>query len=98
MKTVKDIKRRIISILIQHEVVKAAVFGSFARGEAKKNSDIDILVKFKGAKSLLDLVSLKMKVEFLLGRKVDLLTYDSLHPLLKDRILNEQEVFYEKRP
>ncbi len=53
---------------------------------------IDILVEFKGEKSLLDLVGLKIELEERLGKKVDVLTYNSLHPLLKERILNEQEV------
>ena len=62
------------------------------RGELTKDSDIDILVEFKGKKSLLDLVGLKQELEEILKRKVDVLTYNSLHPLLKDRILREQEV------
>ena len=53
---------------------------------------IDILVEFKGEKSLLDLVGLKIELEERLGKKVDVRTYNSLHPLLKERILNEQEV------
>lgn len=67
------------------------MFGSFVRGEMGEGSDIDILVEFKGEKSLLDLAGLKIELEELLGRKVDVLTYNSLHPLLKDRILSEQE-------
>jgi len=55
-----------------------------------KNSDVDILVKLKGRKSLLDLARLETKLEEKLGRKVDLLTYSSLHPLLKERILGEE--------
>ena len=40
--------------------------------------------------SLLDLVGLKIDLEKILGKKVDVLTYDSLHPLLRKRILDEQ--------
>ena len=80
-----------IYILKHNGVSNASIFGSFARGEMKKNSDIDLLIKFKGSKSLLDLAGLKLILEDSLGRKVDLLTYNSLHPLLKDRILREQE-------
>jgi len=50
------------------------------------------LVEFKGEKSLLDLAGLKISLEELLKIEVDVLTYNSLHPLLKERILNEQEV------
>ena len=95
--TLQGIQRKIVPILKTQGVLKAALFGSVVRGEAKKRSDIDILVRFSGRKSLLDLVRLQFILEDKLGRKVDLLTYDSVHPLLKDIILKEQKVIYEKR-
>ena len=97
-KSIVEVKRRIIPILRRYGVVKAAIFGSFVRGEAKEDSDLDLLVEFKGEKSLIDLAGLKIELEETLGMSVDVLTYDSLHPLLKDRILREQEVIYEERP
>lgn len=86
----EEIKDKIIPVLRGHGVKRASIFGSFAKGEGREDSDIDILVEFEGGKSLLDLVGLKMDLEEALGRKVDVLTYDSLHPLLRDRILEEQ--------
>jgi uncharacterized protein len=88
---VMEVKAKIFNILLKHEVKKAALFGSVVRGELTDKSDLDILVEFEGEKSLLDLVNLKMELEEVLERKVDVLTYDSLHPLLKERILEEQE-------
>ena len=88
---IEELRKKILPVLQRYDVVKASVFGSFARGEVQEGSDIDILVEFKGEKSLLDLAGLKIELEELLGRKVDVLTYNSLHPLLKDRILSEQE-------
>ena len=70
--------------------MKAGLFGSFVRGESTKNSDIDILIKFKGRKSLLDLAHLEMELEDMLKKKVDLVTYRSVHPLLMERILSEE--------
>lgn len=84
-------------VLKRQGVTKAALFGSAARGEAKKKSDVDILIKFKGQKSLLDLVRLQFELEEKIAKKVDLLTYNSIHPLLKKIILGEQKVIYEKR-
>jgi len=81
-----------LGILKKHDVEKAALFGSFVRGEQTKKSDIDLLVQFKGEKSLLDLVGLKQELEDKFKRKVDVLTYGSLHPLLRERILREQKV------
>lgn len=96
--TTQAIKKKILPILKRQGVTKAALFGSAARGKMKKRSDIDILIKFRGDKSLLDLVRLQFELEEKLGRKVDVLTYDGIHHLLKDIILNEQKVIYEKRP
>jgi predicted nucleotidyltransferase len=86
----EEVRSRILPILKRYGIRRASVFGSFARGEEREDSDIDILVEFEEGKSLLDLVGLKMDLEEALGRKVDVLTYKSLHPLLKDRILQEQ--------
>lgn len=94
MKThqIDEIKKMLIKVLREHGVKKAAFFGSIVRGEATERSDIDLLVEFEGRKSLLDLAGLKLELQELLKKKVDVVTYKSLHPLLKEKILSEQEV------
>jgi len=92
MSNIKEIKAKIVPVLKRHDVVHAALFGSFVRREAKKGSDIDFLIEFKGEKSLLDLVALKIELEDLLGREVDIVEYSTIHPLLKERILKEQVI------
>lgn len=94
--TAQYIGAKIIPTLKSQGVVKAAIFGSYARGDTKKNSDIDLLIEYGERKSLLDLVGLKLDLEDMLKRKVDLLTYGCIHPLLKDIILKEQKIIYEK--
>jgi len=89
---VEQIKNTIIEVLKKHGVKRAALFGSVVKGEATEKSDVDLLVEFEEGKSLLDLAGLKIEIEELLKRKVDVLTYDSIHPLLKQRILSEQEI------
>ena len=89
---IEKLKNKIIPVLKSYDVKRAAIFGSFVRGEEKEDSDVDILIEFEGEKSLLDLVGLKIELEEVLGRKVDVITYNSLHPLLRDRILEEQKV------
>lgn len=84
------IAKKILPILRRREVKRAAIFGSVVRGEARRDSDIDLLVEFKGRKSLLDLAGLKIDLEDALGKTVDVITYNSLHHLLKDEILSEQ--------
>lgn len=85
------LKKKIVPVLKRNSVVRAGIFGSFARGESKKNSDIDILIEIKAKKfSLLDLVGLKIDLEEKLNRKTDIVEYSTIHPLLKDRILEEE--------
>jgi predicted nucleotidyltransferase len=88
---VEELNRRIIPILRRFGVKRASLFGSSARGEEGEGSDIDIIVEFDVGKSLLDLAGLKIELEETLGRKVDVVTYNSLHPLLRDGILKEQK-------
>ena len=86
-----EIKSKIRRVLKRHGVVRAGIFGSYARGEQKKNSDIDILIEVKGRKfSLFDLVGLEIELQKTLNKKVDLLTYNSINPRLKDYILSDE--------
>ena len=85
-----EIKRKALPILKKAGVTRSAIFGSYIRGEAKKNSDIDILVEVPRGTGLFGFVGLKHKLEDALKKKVDLVTYDALHPRLRERILQEQ--------
>lgn len=96
--TTQSIKRKIIPILKRQGVTKAALFGSAARGEMKKRSDVDILVKLEKGKSLFDFVGLKLELEDKLRKKVDLVMYGAIKPRLKDIILRDEKIIYEKRP
>ncbi len=89
-KEINKIRNIVLPLLKKNGVVKAGIFGSYARGKFTKKSDIDILIKFKGRKSLLDLVGLEMELEKALKKKVDLLTYNSINHLLKDKIMKEE--------
>ncbi|MBA7548906.1 hypothetical protein ES705_41374 [subsurface metagenome] len=87
---IDEFKDLMLNILKKYEVKRASLFGSIVRGEMTSESDLDLLIEFKGKKSLLDLAGLKIELEEKLKCKVDVLTYDSLHPLLKKQILTEQ--------
>ncbi|MCK4526862.1 nucleotidyltransferase family protein [candidate division WOR-3 bacterium] len=87
---IKEIKSRILPILKRYGVKRAGIFGSVATGEAREDSDLDILVELPKGASLLDLVGLKIELEEELERKVDVLTYKSIYHLLREPILNEQ--------
>jgi predicted nucleotidyltransferase len=73
-----EIKNIILSHLKGFDPIKVGIFGSFARGDNKKGSDIDILVEFKEAPSLLTLIKLENDLSDILGVKVDLVTTGAL--------------------
>src|SRR3989338_382732 len=80
----------VIAVLKTYDIKRASLFGSYVRGENGKDSDLDILVELPKGNSLLDLVRLERKLEEALGKKVDVVTYKSVNPLLKEHIQNEQ--------
>jgi uncharacterized protein len=82
-------RKKIISILKKNKITKAGIFGSYATGEATKKSDIDILVlPPKGIG--FGFVGIQLELEEKLKKKIDLLSYRAIHPLLKKRILSEE--------
>jgi predicted nucleotidyltransferase len=93
--SLEDIKQLIIPTLKQHDVIHAGIFGSFAHNEQRKDSDVDILIEFNNdKKTLMDLVGLELKLGDILGRPADVLTYDSLHPQIKENALKEQVILF----
>ena len=83
-------------ICARNDIGRLRLFGSFARGDATDRSDVDLIADFTRRKSLLDLVRIEEEFADRLGRKVDLLTEGSLSPYLRDRILGEARVVYER--
>ena len=87
------IKKKTLPILKKHAVKRAAICGSFARGEKKNKKKGDILIEYKTKnKSLFDLVELKSDLEKTLDRKVDVVTYRSIYWRIQEQILAEQIV------
>ncbi len=88
--TVDEIKEKIVPILKQRGVTRAAVFGSVARGEDTAESDIDILVEIPHRHGLFEFASIKLALEDVLGKKVDLIEYQAIKPRIRENILNSQ--------
>jgi len=65
------------------------VFGSAARGDADERSDIDLLVRMKQGRSLLDMGGMLMELQATLGRRVDVVTREGLRARIRDRVLKE---------
>ena len=81
------IRKLVVPVLKREGIKKAAIFGSYARGDQTKESDIDILIEFHG--NLIELVGLELELKKILRKDVDLVTYSGINPLLKDKILKE---------
>ena len=75
--------------LAQRNVVRIGVFGSVARGEARPDSDIDILVELTVAGDLFDLVGIKLLLEEALGRRVDVVPIGGLKTDARETVLRE---------
>lgn len=88
---------KLIDLCRQNDVSMVGIFGSMVRGEAKENSDIDLIVRFSKRKSLLAMVRLERELAETLGRKVDLLTEASISPYMRERVLQEMQVVYGSR-
>jgi predicted nucleotidyltransferase len=72
------------------------VFGSFARGDESATSDVDLIADFIDRKGLMDLVRIERELSERLGRNVDLLTEAALSPYLRDQILRDARLVYER--
>ena len=65
-------RQAIIELLARHGYTNPRVFGSMARGDADEKSDVDLLVEVPEGEDLMDFIGVKLELEDLLGRKVDL--------------------------
>lgn len=90
MMSLEELREKILPILKKWGVNKASIFGSYVRGEAGEDSDVDILVEIDDELSLLDFIGLKLEIEDAIGKRVDLVEFSTIKPTFKDRILREQ--------
>ncbi|MBI4685278.1 MAG: nucleotidyltransferase family protein [Nitrospirae bacterium] len=90
MNAIEILKKHESTIKAKFHVRKIGVFGSFARGEEKEGSDIDVLIELEDKYETFDnFMDLKFFLEDLFNRKIDLVTVEALRPQLKDDILRE---------
>ena len=79
----------ILRIAQSHGARRIRVFGSFARGEERADSDLDVLVELDPGRDLLDIVAIKQDLEALLGRSVDVVTERAVSPYIRESVLRE---------
>lgn len=92
----KGLEEKLLKICEENDVVFMAIFGSFVRGEQRKRSDVDLVIRFrKGSrKSLLDLVGLQYKLRSAFKRKVDIGEIEALKKHARNEILKSMKVIY----
>jgi predicted nucleotidyltransferase len=89
-------KEKIIEICRRNDISFCALFGSFARGEANSDSDIDLLVRFSKPKGY-DWLDAAIEIEEALGKKVDLITEASLSKHVREYVDKDLQVLYGER-
>lgn len=96
---IRGLEKKLADVCTKNDVVFLAVFGSFVRGEQKRESDVDIAFEFDKdkRKTLLDLVRLEDELSAVFKRKVDLGVFSSLNPYIVEDVKREMRVIYEKR-
>jgi predicted nucleotidyltransferase len=82
-------RAEILKVAATHGAKNLRVFGSFARGDERPESDIDLLVEMEPGRSLLDIIAIKYALEDMTNRKVDVVTEKALSPYLRDKILRD---------
>lgn len=88
-KSLAEIKPKILEVLKKYKIKKAGIFGSFVRGEQRKNSDVDILIEPPKGIGF-GFAGIAIELEEKLGKKVDLITYNYISPYIKENILKEE--------
>ncbi|EKD80220.1 MAG: hypothetical protein ACD_40C00174G0004 [uncultured bacterium] len=95
-KLISQHQAKIVDTAKKLDIIYLALFGSYARGEETKNSDVDLLVEFDGSKrkSLFDLMEAEEQLGRLLGRKVDLVSRSGISRYIKPYIMDDIKVIY----
>ena len=89
-KEIDSLKEKAVPVLKSYNVSRAGIFGSYARGEQKKSSDVDILIEIGIDADIVDIIRLKNLLEDKIGKKIDLVEYGCIRPELRSRILKEE--------
>ncbi len=93
----RSIGREVLELCRRNDISFLGLFGSFSRGEQTKESDLDLLVTFSKGKSLIDHIKIEKDLEALLGKKVDLVTENSLSPYIAPVVKKETRGLYREK-
>jgi uncharacterized protein len=88
------LKEYLKTYIDEYGIVKAAVFGSYARNEQREESDLDLLIEFNKSFDMIQLIHLKNMLEESLGKNIDIVEYCSISPFIKEQVLKEAVTIY----
>jgi predicted nucleotidyltransferase len=92
---IQKIKELSEPVFKRYNIKRAGVFGSVARGEQNDQSDVDILVDMESSYDLFDFLQFKRDLETKLNKKVDLVEYSALKPVIRESVLSSEVLIYE---
>jgi len=87
MSDLEQYQNAIIPVLKRHLIKRAAIFGSFAKGDSNESSDVDLLIEPGVGFTFFSLLNLEEEISQLLNRKVDLVEYSAIKPSIKEEVL-----------
>ena len=87
--TIREKREAILRIAASHGATQVRLIGSVARGEARPDSDVDLLVTWSEGASLLDQAGLMLELESLLGRKVDIASDGWVKPSIRKSVYGD---------
>lgn len=93
--TMDEIREIAVPIAKEHRVAGLIIFGSYARGEATKESDLDFVIRRGEVRTLLQLGGLREALSQAFHKNVDILIEDSLDPAFRDSIKGDEVILYE---
>lgn len=91
-------RSRLARLCREHDVTRLRIFGSAARGEERADSDVDLIVDYRGRKGFFELIDLEDQLADLFGRAVDLVTERGLSPFMKESVLSSASVLFDAEP
>ncbi|MDR1320739.1 MAG: nucleotidyltransferase domain-containing protein [Gracilibacteraceae bacterium] len=92
--SIEQIRERIAPVAQSYEVGRVMLFGSYARGEATEDSDIDLHVWRRNLRGLFELSGFMLDLKDALGKEVDVVPHDSMRKKFYDNIKDNEVLLY----
>ena len=86
---IHQLREMMTELSVQYHVQKIGIFGSYSKERQTQESDLDLVVEFDQPIGMFAFVHLKNRIAERLGIRVDLVTPDGLHPLIRDQVMHE---------